>query len=111
MPWGRQTITALLIGWIALAAPAAAPEIAPAPLPSLQSLRVEPGQIQLHGSNRQQQLLITGLSKSGQAIDVTRLCEIVSSDPSVIAARGSRVQGVGDGAAIVRIRLGGLSAA
>src|SRR5947199_6532201 len=108
MPWARQSAKSLLFGFLAFASAAAAapPENTALPLPALQSISVEPRQIDLHGSNRQQQLLITGLSAAGQPIDVTHLCEVVSSDPSVLAVAGSRVQGVRDGAAEIRIGLG-----
>src|SRR5437899_274720 len=59
------------------------PKHAEPTLPVLQSLSIEPPQIALHGSNRQQQLLITGKTPSGRLIDVTHLCEVASFDPTV----------------------------
>src|SRR5947209_3317243 len=78
--------------------------------PALLSLTIEPAQLHLHGSNRQQQLLITGHTANGQVVDVTQRCELASSDPSVVTVAGSRVQGVRDGDARVRVRLGNVSA-
>jgi hypothetical protein len=104
-------MTSFLVGIIALTAPLAASEKSPPPLPPLQSIRVEPSQVQLHGSNRQQQLLVTGTSQSGQAVDVTHLCEVTSSNSSVVAGRASRLQGVGDGTATVQVHIGKLTAA
>src|SRR5437870_3250575 len=62
-------------------------------VPALQSLTIEPGQIRLRGSNRQQQLLITGKTPAGTLVDVTHLCDLVSSDPAIVTMAGSRVQG------------------
>jgi hypothetical protein len=106
MPWTRRFIKTLLAELVVLAAPAAvtASDSVPSALPTLRSISVEPEQIDLHGSGRQQQVLITGLSESGQAIDITHLCDVVSSDPSVVAILGSRVQGIRDGEANVRIQ-------
>jgi hypothetical protein len=108
MPWARRFIKILLPGLLALTVPAVAAAVdnGTSALPALQSITVEPSRVDLRGSGRQQQLLITGLSDTGQSIDVTHLCEVVSSDPSVLAVLGSRVQGVRDGAASVRVQLG-----
>jgi hypothetical protein len=95
---------AVLLG-SALAMPARAGD-----LPELQSLRIEPAEVHLHGSNRVQQLLITGVSQAGQAIDVTRLCDLSSSDPNIASVSGSRVQGVRDGKVTIEARLGKWSA-
>src|ERR1019366_3200650 len=120
MPWpGQSTKSALVarsiavfLGVMALTPSVGAnpPQIADAPLPMLLSLSVEPGQIRLHGSNRRQQLLVTGKTSAGTLIDVTHLCDLVSSDPAIIAVIGSRVQGVRDGKAEIRVRLGPLTA-
>jgi hypothetical protein len=74
----------------------------------LRSLHVEPQRVLLHGHSRQQQLLVTGHTPDGRALDVTRLCEIVSSDPEIATVSGGVVRGVRDGTAEVRIRAGEL---
>jgi hypothetical protein len=79
-------------------------------LPAIQSLSVEPSPLRLHGSNRQQQILVTAKSRSGAPIDVTHLCEITSSDPAVAAISGCVVKSVSDGVAEARVRFGSLSA-
>src|SRR5262245_12931661 len=67
MPWGLRSIKTLLIGLFALSpAMAAPPENNAAGLATLQSLSVEPRQLDLHGANPLQQLLITGISATGK---------------------------------------------
>jgi hypothetical protein len=87
-------------------AKAAPPDGSDTPIAALQSLTIEPDRIELFGSNRQQQLLITGWPATGQPVDVTHLCTAVSSDPSVLAVSGGRVQGIRDGEASIRVSLG-----
>jgi len=89
----------------ASSASTAQPDQSPATVPALRSITIEPNQVLLHGTNRQQQLLITGHPETGQPVDVTHLCEVVSSDPSVLAVTGNRVQGIKDGTANIHIRL------
>ncbi len=108
-PWPFAWHLLVLLGALLLPGPIGAQNALP-PLPTLESLRIEPGQIHLHGSNRQQQLLITGKTAAGQLIDLTERCEVVSSDPSIIRIVGGGVQGVRDGKASITARLGKLSA-
>src|ERR1017187_9569952 len=102
----------LCVGVLALTPSAQATPLkqAESPLPALQSLSIEPAHIRLHGSNRQQQLLITGKTAAGTLIDVTHLCDLVSSDPKIVTVNGSRVQGVRDGKTDISVRLGKLTA-
>ncbi len=74
--------------------------------PVLEDLRIEPGPIHLHGANRQQQLSITAKTSAGQLIDVTNRCEVVSSDPSIVAVSAGLVRGVRDGKTTITARLG-----
>jgi len=105
----RFAIGALL--WSAVSAPSAQ-AVPPTveTLPAIESLSIEPAPILLHGSNRQQQLLVTARPRSGPPIDVTARCQIISSDPAVATVSGSVVSGVSDGSAEVRVRLGALTA-
>src|SRR5205823_3594407 len=47
-----------------------------------------------------------GQPETGQPVDVTHLCEVISSDASVVVAAGSKVRGIKDGAATIEIKLG-----
>ncbi len=106
--WPLARVLAVFLGVMALAPAVAAipPGETDSPLPALQALSIEPGQIHLHGSSRQQQLLITGKTSAGQLIDVTNRCDVVSSDPSIVAVSGGGVQGVRDGKTTITARLG-----
>jgi hypothetical protein len=95
---------AILLGVLAFMSSARAQEI------GVLSLSIEPKEIHVHGSNRQQQLLITGKTSTGKPIDVTHLCEVVSSDQAVVVVSGSRVRGVKDGNVKIDVRLGKLIA-
>ena len=103
----RVAIVALI--WSALVTPAAS-AAPPAPLPAIESLSIEPSTLLLHGSNRQQQLVVTAKPRSGPPLDVTHRCEISSSETAVAAVSGSVVRTVNDGTAEVRVRLGRLTA-
>ena len=63
----------------------------------LREILVEPPLIQLRGTNRVQQLLITGVLEDGRQIDVTHLAEIASSDPAIARVEESLVAGVSNG--------------
>ena len=63
----------------------------------LREILVEPPLIQLGGTNRVQQLLITGVLEDGRQIDVTHLAEIASSDPAIARVEESLVAGVSNG--------------
>ncbi|HWY85955.1 MAG TPA: DUF1549 domain-containing protein, partial [Gemmataceae bacterium] len=110
MQWAIRVkrVLALFLAIMPLESPtkAAPPDGSDTPIAALQSLTIEPDRIELYGSNRQQQLLITGWPAIGQPIDVTHLCTVVSSDPSVLAVSGGRVQGIRDGEASIRVSLG-----
>jgi len=78
--------------------------------PSVDVLIVEPASVVLHGSNRQQQLLVTGTTHSGQSVDVTRFCKFESSDAEIVETSESVVRGVKDGKTTVRVSYGILTA-
>jgi hypothetical protein len=111
-PGLRHLVIGVFLGGMALTPPVGAnsPEKTDSSLPALQSLSIEPQQIRLHGSNRQQQLLITGMTPAGALVDVTDLCDLVSSDPTIVKVAGSRVHGLRDGKATITARLGKLTA-
>ena len=63
----------------------------------LRDIHVEPAVVQLSGTNRVQQLLITGVRDDGRTIDVTNLAVVESSDSVIARADGSVLVGVSDG--------------
>ena len=81
----------------------------------LVSLRVEPSALRLTGSNRRQQLLVTGVGDDGREVDLTRAAQIellpaagnpaAPPDANTPLARleGTRLIGLRDGAATVRV--------
>jgi len=73
------------------------------------SLSIEPAEIVLHGSNRQQQILVTGRSRTGQLVDVTHRCEVASSNPAIVSVARGVLRGLRDGSAEIRVRLGALT--
>jgi hypothetical protein len=76
----------------------------------VQELKIELSPIRLHGSNRQQQLLIAAKTAGGEWIDVTHRCNIVSSDPTIAAVSGAVVHGVRDGKTTITARFGAQTA-
>ena len=73
----------------------------------LHDIHVEPPVIQLGGTNRVQQLLITGVREDGRKLDVTHLSRIESSDPAIARAEGGLVAGLSDGAVTLRVTCAG----
>jgi len=63
----------------------------------LRDICVEPAVVQLSGTNRVQQLLITGVRDDGRTIDVTNLAVVESSDPAIARTDGSVLLAVSDG--------------
>jgi hypothetical protein len=80
-------------------------------LPNFDSIVVEPGELYLDSRNREQGLLVTGLTASGGTVDLTHLAAYASSRSEIAAASvGGRVSAVADGEAEVVIKVGGKSA-
>ena len=73
----------------------------------LHDIHVEPPVIQLGGTNRVQQLLITGVREDGRKLDVTHLSRIESSDPAIARAEGGMVAGLSDGEVTLRVTCAG----
>jgi Protein of unknown function (DUF1553)/Protein of unknown function (DUF1549) len=108
---------ASILGWVLLSLTTTDPALAAPPdrsqvrpLPTLVSLTVEPEEILLRATNRQQQLLVTGRTADGKLIDVTHLCDMSSSDRAVLSVSEAVAHGRHDGTADVQVRLGKLSA-
>lgn len=82
----------------------AAEEVVPE-LEQVESLVVEPGNVELHSPYEYAQLIITARMKDGSTADVTRLCEIES--PSWIALDSSGlVRPFADGEGLINIQFG-----
>jgi len=80
------------------------------------SLRVEPATLRLTGSNRRQQLLVTGVGDDGREVDLTRSAQIELIPATEAPATGplarleaARVSGLRDGSATVRVTWGQLA--
>ncbi len=104
--------SASIFVWVLLFLPTASIALAAPPdrvLPALVSLTVEPTEVLLCATNRQQQLLVTGRTADGKLVDVTHLCEMSSSDLAVFSVSAATARGRHDGTAEVRVKLGSLT--
>ena len=77
-----------------------------ADLSNVASLRVEPSEIVLSGSSRQQQLQITALLADGTSLDVTHKAELTLGDPSLARIDRATIFGQSDGSGWVEVRVG-----
>ena len=73
----------------------------------LREIHVEPALVQLSGTNRVQQLLITGVREDGRTMDVTHLSRIESSDPAIARVEGGMSFGVSDGEVALHVSCDG----
>ena len=73
---------------------------------AILSISVLPETVQLGGVNRQQQLLISARTQSGETIDVTDRCEISFADANVANINGAVVYGMQDGETTMHVRIG-----
>ena len=62
-----------------------------------EAMVASPAAVQLTGTNRQQQILVTALMPHGQQADVTRRAELRVADPTVARVDGSVVTGLVNG--------------
>ena len=72
------------------------------------SLIVEPAEIFLHGTNRQQQFIVTLVSDDAESLDVTRQCEISIADQSLVTKSGSTLLAVSNGSTHAKVSFGTL---
>ena len=72
------------------------------------SLIVEPAEIFLHGTNRQQQFIVTLVSADAESLDVTRQCEISIADQSLVTKSGSTLLAVSNGSTHAKVSFGTL---
>ena len=73
-----------------------------------ENLIVEPADIVLHGTNRQQQLLVTFISANAESLDVTHRCQIAIAGPSVASVTGSTLSARMDGSTYALVSFGKL---
>jgi hypothetical protein len=72
-----------------------------------KDLHVEPGELKLVGSDARGQLVVTGRTADGQAIDRTESASYQSRDPKVVKIEpGGLVRPTGDGATTILVRDG-----
>ncbi len=77
-------------------------------LPPLQRVIVEPAAVELNGSNRVQQLLVTAELANERRVDVTHRVLVESSDARIVRVEDGVAVGVADGAARLRVTSDGL---
>ena len=69
-------------------------------------LEVSPGSFDLSGATESLQLVVTAFTADGRVYDRTHAAEYVSRDPQVVTCSQGVVRPVGDGRAIVEVRVG-----
>ena len=74
----------------------------------IKRIRVEPTAIELRGTNRTQQVLVTAEREDGQQIDVTHRVRLESSHSQVIRIEDGLVVGLADGETQLRVTCDGL---
>ncbi len=99
----RRRCLDLVVGGLLLIAVASADD-----LPAIRSIQVEPTDIELNGTNRQQRLLVTAKLANERLVDVTHLALAESSDPRVVRVEDGLAVGVADGEAHLRVTCDGL---
>ena len=72
------------------------------------ALSVQPSEIRIDGSNRQQQLVVTAAQSDGSLVDVTHQVNLQLSDPHVAGLTETRVHGIRDGQSLLSVRYDGL---
>ncbi len=88
--------------------------VKPAPkaaAPAYASLQISPAKVQLSGKGASQTLLVTGVLRGGQAVDLTRSATYRSGNSKVVAVGADGVlRSMGDGATTVVVSAGGVTA-
>ena len=96
-----------VLGWLCVQSFNAASADEP---PRLKQLMVEPQTVQLGGTNRVQQLLITGIRDDGRPVDVTHRAQIESNDTAIARVEEGIVTGGSDGEVLLSISCDGQTA-
>jgi Protein of unknown function (DUF1553)/Protein of unknown function (DUF1549) len=76
--------------------------------PAVTSLSLEPAEIVLHAANRQQQLLITGITSGGRRIDLTRQAQVSIADPEIAHWSAGTLVGQRRGNATISVKFADL---
>jgi hypothetical protein len=105
--WSAGVI--LMVAAIAVAEESVAGVAAPDSSATIVALIVEPAEIVLHATNRQQQLLVTGRCADGRFVDLTRQAEFTIGDSTVAQIASAAIIGIHDGATGLAVSAGGLS--
>src|SRR5437016_2492912 len=108
-PRGALAVLLLMPGLAVAQQPTATPK-AEAPAAALRSLLVHPAQIALTGPRDEQRIGILGEYLDGRSWDLSRLVQVTSSDPKIVAIdAGNFARPVGDGQATLTVNAGGQS--
>ncbi len=103
--WSMRVVAFSLYGVWAASVLAAGVPVA-RPMAPVVALQIEPAEILLGRTNRQQQLQVTAALEDGTSADVTRRVELSLSDGQLARLDGTTVVGLRDGAGVVDVRLG-----
>jgi hypothetical protein len=76
---------------------------------SIRSIVVEPERIELHGGNRQQQVIVTATADDGRQFDVSSLATLICADNGVATVDGTVAVGVADGQSELTVSINGIS--
>lgn len=76
----------------------------------VDALTVSPAVVQLTGTNRRQQILVTAVAPAGRQTDVTRHVQLRVADPAVARMDGSIVTGLADGRTELIVNLDAMEA-
>ena len=70
-----------------------------------KSIVIEPSSIEINGRNRQSQILITGVTSSGDEVDLTNSAELEIADSSIASLSNSLVLGQTEGQTQLQVRI------
>ena len=107
----RTLVAGMLVitcSWLAVPVHAVDPsELLPVEIGKPARIEVHPGSIKLTSSRQFRQLVVTAHYANGQLQDITRVAEIVSSNPQVAEVEKGIVRPRGDGTSELLIKAGG----
>jgi hypothetical protein len=84
-------------------------ESSAAPIPQPQRIEVYPAQIILDTQRSSRQLIVTGFFND-EPRDLTAQAQLLSSDPKILAIKGTRAVPIGDGSASISVTVAGQTA-
>ena len=105
------SLAAVITGVPALAAPASQGAPKRLAAPALRTLQVLPASVILDGAEASQTLLVTGIDARGKAVDLTSTAVYRSTNPKAAqVTKEGLIRIAGDGAAVIEVRSGVVSA-